>query len=187
MIAFLSGVVRYIDDTRLIIETGGVGYSVAVKKSLAASVQTGSRVEVFTHLVSREDAMDLYGFQTHEELEIFRRLLSVTSVGPKTALGILNKVSLGELTGMIIHGDTQALQGIPGIGKKTSERLVLELQQVFGKKPQERQRPNTEEIEALVSLGYSSIQARDALAKVPRSIKGVDARVKAALKTLAKA
>ncbi|HCJ52565.1 MAG TPA: Holliday junction branch migration protein RuvA [Candidatus Kerfeldbacteria bacterium] len=187
MIAYLSGIVKYVGEGFLVVETHGVGYRVVVPRKLSEGVTLSSSIEVFTHLEVNENMMELYGFSTTEEVEIFKRLLTVTSIGPKTALSILQGISISELIEMISRGDATALVQLKGIGKKTAERLVLELQHVFSKKGEKKPRTASEEVDALVSLGYSLIQAHDAIGKVPRSVKGVDARVKAALKTLAKA
>ena len=118
---------------------------------------------------------------------MFKLLMGVSGIGPKLAITVLSGLGIVELKRAIVQGSVPTLTSITGIGRKTAERLVLELQHVFSKKGEKKPRTASEEVDALVSLGYSLIQAHDAIGKVPRSVKGVDARVKAALKTLAKA
>lgn len=187
MIAYLSGVIRHKGEGYLIVEANGVGYRVVVSTAVCNKSESNASIELFTHLEMRENLMELYGFITIEEVEIFKKLLTVTSIGPKTAMSILEKVSIQQLKEAIAHGDSSALEQIKGIGKKTSERLVLELRSIFQKDKTKKPAENSEEVDALVALGYSSSEARTALAKVPKNVKDDDARMKAALKNLAKA
>ncbi|MFC1687482.1 Holliday junction branch migration protein RuvA [Patescibacteria group bacterium] len=186
MIAHLSGVIRHKAEGYLIVDANGVGYRVVVSTAVCNESEANTSIELFTHLEMRENLMELYGFITIEEVEIFKKLLTVTSIGPKTAMNILEKVSITQLKEAIAHGDSSTLEQIKGIGKKTAERLVLELKSIFQKGKTKKPAENSEEIDALVALGYSTSEARTALAKVPKSVKGDDARIKAALKSLAK-
>ncbi|MFA6908392.1 MAG: Holliday junction branch migration protein RuvA [Patescibacteria group bacterium] len=186
MIAHLSGVIRHISDKRIILDTQGVGYQVCVLPSLIEEYAVGDRLDIFTHLNVREDLMELFGFLTVEELEIFKKLLHVTTVGPKTAMSILSKSSVEKLIELITAGDAGALEEVPGIGKKTAERLVIELKAAFEKKERGKKKaqPTAEDVNALVALGYTIQQARSALTEVGGTVKDVDQRVRAALKIL---
>jgi Holliday junction DNA helicase RuvA len=136
--------------------------------------------------------MELYGFLTTEELEFFEQLLTVTSVGPKSALNILSVGKVEEIKKAIIHGDASILTKVSGIGQKTAERLILELKNKISIEAKEGEKVDLENfgdsggIDALVNLGYRRAEAREALHKVDASITGVKERVKEALKMLGK-
>lgn len=184
MIAYLSGNIRAITDKTIILETQGVGYQVGVLASLLSTLSTGARIELFTYMVVRENLMELYGFRTIEEVEFFKKLLGITTIGPRTALGIMGIGSLQELQDHIAKGDPKTLQGYPGIGKKTAERLILELKHIFSPSEKKSTTTHQHDVDALTSLGYSRSVARSALAKVAKSITGTEERVQAALKIL---
>ncbi len=183
MIAYLSGTIRYKSDKHLIVETHGVGYAVGVAKPLAELTAVGETIELFTHLVVRENLMELYGFRTTDELNFFKTLLKVKSIGPKTALGIMAIAPITELQAKISRGDPKAFEQYPGIGKKTAERLVLELKHTFPNAKKSGS-AGADELETLVNLGYSSGEARNALEQVPKKLKNAEERVRAALKVL---
>ncbi len=188
MIAFLSGSVRHIGEKFIILETNGVGYQVGVLSSALHDAQIGSPMELFTYLVVRENLMELYGFRTAEEIEFFKKLLAITTIGPKTALGIMAIAPMSELKEHIAQGDPKALQGYPGIGKKTAERLIMELKHLFGMPKHSNSVKTTatvvHDLEALISLGYSRQVARAALTKVSKKLATTEERVHAALKIL---
>jgi Holliday junction DNA helicase RuvA len=136
MIGFLRGEVMDITDHRVLLLVGGVGYQVALPQGAEmASLAVGSSLDVHVHTHVREDALDLYGFITRTEKELFLLLLSVNGIGPKGALAVLSGMSPGSLVGAILSGDHGSLQKIPGVGKKTAERIVLELTDVLKKRP----------------------------------------------------
>lgn len=136
MIGFLRGEVIDITDHRVLLLVGGVGYQVALPQGAeTASLALGSSLDVHVHTHVREDALDLYGFITRTEKELFLLLLGVNGIGPKGALAVLSGMSPGTLVGAILSGDHGSLQKIPGVGKKTAERIVLELTDVLKKRP----------------------------------------------------
>jgi Holliday junction DNA helicase RuvA len=136
MIGFLRGEVLDITDHRVLLLVGGVGYQIALPQGAeTSSLAIGSSLDVHIHTHVREDALDLYGFVTRSEKELFLLLLGVNGIGPKGALAVLSGMSSGTLVGAILSGDHGSLQKIPGVGKKTAERIVLELTDVLKKRP----------------------------------------------------
>jgi holliday junction DNA helicase RuvA len=138
MIGYLKGTILENSDGKLIVATGAdcaVGYAVSVPQSAEyLDHQPGKQVELFVHTHVREDALDLYGFASRSEKDLYLSLLSVTGIGPKGALGILSKVPMSELIHAIVTGDKDSLTQVPGIGKKTAERVVMELADKVRKK-----------------------------------------------------
>lgn len=183
MIGSLRGIVIDITPTGLLLEVGGVGYRVAAAPGLLASLRTGEEAFVYTHDHVREESRDLYGFPSMEDLQLFERMLGVSGVGPKMALALLSAGSAATVKRAIMNGDLAMLTSIPGVGKKVAQKIVLELK---GKIVEEGDAtgPDREAAEALVSLGYSGAQARDALKSVPGDITDVSDRVREALRML---
>jgi Holliday junction DNA helicase RuvA len=192
MISFLRGTVINKNLNYVIIETAGLGYRVYGSENFLAELKIGATTEIYTHHQVREDASDLYGFKSLEDLELFELLLTVSGVGPKSALGVLTIASTADIKEAIIRGDANLLTKVSGIGKKTAERLVLELKnkifRVSGATPSlsPALAGSGDEIDALMSLGYSLSEARAALNLVEPELKDSGERVKAALKKMAR-
>jgi Holliday junction DNA helicase RuvA len=178
MIASLRGTLRSVSADHVVIETGGIGFLVAVPRPVAQRVGApGDEVELQTFLVVREDSLTLYGFATPEQRALFEKVLSVTGVGPKIALALLSAANPDELRLIVAQNDTARLARVPGIGKKMAERLVLELKSKLDLKhlpaPTSTSAPpatvavNNELAELLVNLGYSSAEASAAIAALP--------------------
>jgi holliday junction DNA helicase RuvA len=169
MIATLSGVVTEKLD-QIVVETGGVGYGVSVPRSDLESVSTGQEVKLFIHEVIRDDTHDLYGFTEELGKELYRQLLSVSGVGPKAALAILSLSNIEHVHKAISAGDVAFIASASCVGKRTAERLVVELQEKI-KAPKQKGGVSgalqQEAMEALVSIGYSSAQAREAMQQLP--------------------
>jgi len=170
-----------------VLDTGNVSYKLfAATGTLARLPEAGSEVKAFTYLYVREDALVLYGFLSEEECSIFQLLNSVTGIGPKTALGILGVAKMDQLAAAINEGRSELLTRVSGIGKKTADRIVLELKGKFAKinSPQALglMESDAELEETLISLGYSRIQAKTLLAKIDPKIIGFKERLKEALK-----
>lgn len=168
MIGFLRGEVLEASDTRITLLVGGVGYQVSLAGGPeAASVTVGSRLELHIHTHVREDALDLFGFFNKHEKAMFLLLLGVNGIGPKGALSILGGLSVSSLAGAILAGDKEALQRIPGVGKKTAERVVLELADILKKKPEFAGAVQPATANAGFSNGVRAIaDARDALVQL---------------------
>jgi len=189
MIGSLKGTVSARRGKELIVEVGGVGYKVAVLKELASRAKTGAPIVLWTYLAVREDALDLYGFAREEELDFFELLLSVSGIGPRSALAILDIASVETLRGAVAAGNSGYLTNVSGIGKKTAEKIVLELRdKVSAPAAGSPGAPKGDEeaLEAMRSLGYSAAEAREALRKVPASVEGGSARLREALKHIGK-
>lgn len=186
MISRLKGAVEHKDEKFIVIEVGGVGYKVFVNYELLKSLKEGEKVALWTHLAVRENALDLYGFQEKEELEFFELLISISGIGPKTALGILNAATIPTLKKAVSSEDTTPLIKVSGIGKKIAEKIILELKGKFGKESSDEisLKDEMDSLEALKSLGYSQNEAREALKQVDKNITSANERIKRALKIL---
>jgi Holliday junction DNA helicase RuvA len=167
MIAMLSGELALRRATHVVIDCGGVGYQLTVSAETLSHVPAvGERVALHTQLVVRDDALQLYGFATEEERELFQMLLSVQSVGPKVAIAVLSGGPPAELVAALAAGDTARFQSVPGIGKRTAERIIVELREkVTGALAEQpiritrRDDPRSLAREGLVELGYSLQEA----------------------------
>lgn len=193
MIAYLKGEVIAKSGNYFILETNGVGYQIYSGENFLADLHKGASLEVYIHHHVREDQNDLYGFRSLDELELFELLISVSGVGPKSALAVISLASAHDIKEAIIRGDAALLTKVSGIGKKTAERLVLELKSKVARTLNGEilsggglSSVSSDEIDALMSLGYSLPEAREALNAIDPSINTSSARVKAALKRLAK-
>ena len=191
MIAYLKGKVINKSLNSIILQvSNGVGYRVFLMENTINSLQNENECELYTHHQVKEDVSDLYGFVSNSELELFELLISVSGVGPKSALGVLNMAGSSDIKEAIISGDASSLTKVSGIGKKTAERLVLELKTKVAKLDGGIDMLNksvsfgADEIDALISLGYSLTEARDALREIDSDIKDSGQRVKAALKKM---
>lgn len=193
MISYLEGTVIASDERSIIITTSNIGWRVFLGPNTLAKVQKKKElVKVFTHLYSRENSQDLYGFPTFEELRFFRLLLEVSGVGPRHAQLIVDVLSPTEITGAISEGASDVFMRLSGIGTKLAKKIVIELQpkvRRLGLKGEVDLSALAEEddaIEALRSLGYNRREAQEALKKVPAETKGLSKRVEEALKVLGK-
>ncbi|MFG6415856.1 Holliday junction branch migration protein RuvA [Roseateles sp. DC23W] len=188
MIGRLSGVIAEKTPPQVVIDVAGVGYEVDVPMSTFFNLGAlGDRAVLLTHLTVREDAHQLFGFLTHEERGTFRQLIKISGVGPKMALGVLSGLSVTELAQAVSRQELGRLTKVPGIGKKTAERLLLELKGKLGPDlalPATVTNDNQADIlQALVALGYSEKDAAAALKVLPPDV-GVSDGIKLALKKL---
>lgn len=190
MIAHLSGSLFFASERFIVLDVGGVGYKVRVTLDTLRAIRekTSEKVSLWIHTVVREDALELYGFQNKEELELFEMLIGVSGIGPRSGLGILNIASVAHLKEAIVNGNATALTKVSGIGAKSAQKIILELRDKLGGAGDEISGGALHEehdtIEGLVALGFSERDARDALKKIPSDIKGPSARIKHALKQL---
>lgn len=188
MIASLRGTVSYLDDRYAILDVNGVGYKVFLTSDTIHGLKTGAMEKLWTHLAVREDSMDLYGFPDKREKDLFELLIGISGIGPKGALNVLSAVSTDALVNAIQTGSTAHLVKISGIGRKTAEKIVLELSDKLGGLADEDyiagMSSDMDAMEALKSLGYDTEEAREALKKVAKDITDTGAKVKAALKML---
>ena len=186
MIGYLEGLVKYKGERHIIVNVAGVGYRVMANVETLAKLSLGAEAKVWTHLHQREDAIELYGFLEQNELELFETLIGVSGVGPRTALSIINVAPVETLKRAISSGELSYFTKVSGIGRKTAEKIMIELRERFGKATVEGVELKEEQdvLEALESLGYSIRDAREVLRKVPDDVKGTSNRVKEALKML---
>lgn len=190
MIASLLGTLDLVTDKFVILNTGNIGYKVFLNKAtLAIIAKQKESVKLYTFLNVKEDELSLYGFLKWEELEFFELLTSVSGVGPKSALGILELASVSDLRGAIMNSKVEFLTKVSGIGRKIAERIILELKSKIGKGGAESggfSEGDMEALEALQSLGYKLYDAREALKKVSAEITNTSERIREALKILGK-
>lgn len=169
----------------VVLSTGGVGYKIATTREALASRMVGEILALWTHLAVREVSLDLYGFPSEDELHFFELLLTVSGVGPKSALAILDLAPVETLRSAIAQGNAQYLTKVSGVGRKTAEKIVLELREKVGAGIAGSTLQGDEDaLEAMKSLGYTLHEARDALRKVPHEIADGSERLRAALKIL---
>jgi len=191
MIAKLTGIVSDIGPRYAVIDVGGVGYKVFVTDDTIHHLKKGDEVSLLTYLAVREDALDLYGFPLKKEKEFFELLIGVSGIGPKSALNILSLVSAETLETSIRSGSVAHLVKVSGIGKKTAEKIVLELKDKLGGiegggEFTAGMSSDMDAIMALQALGYDADDAREAMKKVAKDVLDIGAKVKAALKELGK-
>lgn len=190
MIAGIAGTVESVHEKFMIIGVQGVSYKVFVPRTLLDRTQPGDALRLFTLLYLRETTQELYGFDSRDELEFFELVLTVPSVGPATALAVLSSAPLKTIVGAIVKGDSKFLSEVHGVGRKTSEKIILELKDKLLKtgfaQGAHGSHFESDAVEALVALGYTSSQARHALSQVPEDVDDVEQKIKEALKVLGK-
>lgn len=191
MISYIKGKVINKTFNYCIVETAGVGYQIFAGEKLLNELRPGEETEIYTHHAVREDASDLYGFRHLADKELFELLLTVSGVGPKSALGVLSLAATEDIKEAIIRDDASLLTKVSGIGQKTAERIVLELKNKILRtasvsSPLDAPGFGGDEIDALMSLGYSLAEARNALSQVDKQIVDSGERVKKALKMMKK-
>lgn len=185
MIAKLSGEVVDAGITHIVVQVGGIGYLVGVAHG--ERFVLGTPVALYTHLAVRENALDLYGFATRDELTMFEELIKLPKIGPKTAMQILSQADVEILRRAVQTVDATYLSKMSGIGKKSAEKIVSGLKDVlddagFSDTQTESNQVDSDVIEALLALGYSQRDALAAIQKIPADIVGSNARIKHALK-----
>lgn len=197
MIASISGILLDQGKESVVIEAQGVGFEILVSTRTQAKLpEMGGKVRLFTHMVVREDDVTLYGFDNKDDKAMFLKLIAVSGVGPKVALSILSGMTTSQLAVALVSGDTRAITKIPGIGKKTAERLILELKEKVDQGALSQAAPQIETaapvggtgmaqeaIGALMALGYSSAEASRAVSKAGAA-DSVEALIVAALRGL---
>ena len=173
------------------IEVGGVSFKIVSSlNDLRSAPAVGEIVSLFTYLHVREDVLELYGFLYKDELEFFEMLIGISGIGPKSALGILSVESVDKLKAAIAEGRAELLTKASGVGKKTAERVILELRGKFGREGTGQlvgiMESDQDITEILVNLGYTKYQAKDALSQIDSKLIKIEERIKAALKILKK-
>ena len=198
MIGYLRGQIAAISEDNIIIDVGGVGYNVLVTtKTAEALSRIGDEVKVYTYLSVREDAMKLFGFSSADELDMFKKLITVNGIGPKNAMGVLSVMDTSDIRFAILSGDAKTLSKCPGVGNKSAQKIILELKdkvdieqtinniQSGDATIEPLSDARKEAAEALSALGYSATEAMKAVKSVPDAESmDVETLLKAALKYL---
>lgn len=194
MIAQLSGKVVWVEGSSVVVDVAGVGYRVSVPTRIVGNFSRDTEALLYTHQVVREDDISLYGFQTREECHLFSVLLSVSGIGPKVALALLSGFPLEKLVTSITQGQSELITTIPGVGRKTAERLIVELREKVaklfggmggdGREMTDMFDPSLRDaVAALVTLGFSPRDAREAIQKSTQKTGGsVEEVVRGALR-----
>jgi Holliday junction DNA helicase RuvA len=187
MIAQVRGYVASVGTGTVVIDVGGLGYRVNVTPGAAAVLTEGAEATLLTHLVVREDALELYGFTEQPARTLFEHLIGVSGVGPKSALSILSIAQPETLMSAVAAGDTSYLTQVSGIGQKNANKIVLELKDklsAVAETESAHYEHDSDALEALKALGYSTAESRQALQAVDATIRGTNERIKEALKHL---
>src|SRR5512141_3367744 len=187
MIATLRGEISQIEDNALIIEVGGVGMRVFAPTPLRTKLKAGEMAFLFTHLVVREDALTLYGFESQADRELFHILLGVDGVGPKVALSVLSTMTLDAVQRAVFADEADLLSRVPGVGQKTAQKMALHLKDKL--KPTDGlsklaaiSDTDSEVLAALTALGYSVVEAQAAIQSIPKDASpDVEERLRMAL------
>jgi Holliday junction DNA helicase RuvA len=188
MIGAIRGQVLEQDLHSLLVDVQGVGYRVSVPTDTALEAKLGSEINLWTYLAVRETALDLFGFKDKESLKVFELLITISGIGPKTALGILNVATPALLRQAVASEDTSYLTKVSGIGKKNAEKIVLELRDKLVTTTEDKTanlRGDADVLAALLSLGYHEHDARQALKRLPKDLKGTSERIRESLRLLA--
>ncbi|MBX4209408.1 Holliday junction branch migration protein RuvA [Candidatus Parcubacteria bacterium] len=188
MIAHIKGTVIHKEEKSMVVDVNGVGYKIFATSAVVEKAREGGETALWTHLAVREDAQTLFGFPVKDDLNFFELLISISGIGPKTALGILNVSSAANIRKAVSTGDTSHLTKVSGVGKKIADKIVLELKGKFGAESDSgiSLRDEIDALEALKALGYGHKEAREALKEIDPSIANAGERVKKALKALGK-
>lgn len=203
MISYIRGELAEFERDKVIVDVGGVGYGIFMpERSMGMLPQAGNEVKIYTYLNVREDAMQLFGFLTRDEVQLFKLLIGVSGIGPKGGLGILSTLSADDLRFAILAGDTKAICAAPGIGKKTAEKLIIELKDKLDLEDVlDRSQGDaagisvnagdlsvsdiqSDAVQALVALGYGSTESMKAVKKAGSEYATVEELLKAALKNM---
>lgn len=187
MIGKLTGTIDLVTDKYILLDVHGVGYKVWCTTDLISNANSGKGLSVWVHTVVREDAFDLYGFQDRSELSLFEQLIGISGIGPRSALGILGIAPINTLRKAIGSGDITYMTKVSGIGKKTAEKIVLELKDKIGTEAIDESTHLSQEadvVEALQSLGYRDVEIREALKQISNEITETSKRITEALRIL---
>jgi len=173
MIATLRGEITQIEDNALIVEVGGVGLRIFVPAPVRGRMKAGESILLYTHLIVREDALTLYGFESQADRELFTVLLGVDGVGPKVALSVLSTMTLNAVQRAVFADEADLLSRVPGVGKKTAQKMALHLKDKL--KPTDAlakvaamSDKDSEVLAALTALGYSVVEAQAAIQSIPK-------------------
>jgi Holliday junction DNA helicase RuvA len=191
MIGSVRGKVILKDGNYLIVETGGVGYRVLVSSKVSAKTKQDDSTMFYTYTLVREDELSLFGFPEVEDLKLFENLISVSGVGPKTAMSVFSVLERGEIINAVMSGDTSVFSGIPRLGTKNAQKIIIELKSKLGESGSLdvnllTGEANNEVIDALMSFGFTRREVGEALGKIDSDASTSEEKIKLALKYLGK-
>lgn len=192
MIGYISGLVKAIHKNYIIVATDHVGYKVFVTPQVSLSNTEGKQLSLFTYTYVREDQLSLYGFPSLRELDFFEMLISVSGVGPKIAMAIMSVADIDVIKSGIASGDASVFTKVSGVGRKTAERLIVELREKVGEIEEGKEmtggfaQAHADVIDVLMALGYSRTEARQAVQSLPTNLSSSEDKVREALRSLAK-
>ncbi len=185
MIFSLFGKINYKGENFLVLELNNISYQVFVSEKIFKKVKLNERIKIFTYLYSREETQELYGFETIDELEFFKKLLSVSGVGPKIAQGILSLGKISEIKKAIQEGNINFLAKVPGVGRKIAQKIIVDfsgkIEEIIKTKISDKKL-----IDALLKLGYRKDEIKEVISQIPEGIKETKEKIKYALKILGK-
>lgn len=197
MIELVIGKIEEINENSILVVNQGIGYCIFINNRESKNLTIHEEIKVYTSMIVREDDISLYGFLSKDERRIFKLLITVSGIGPKVAMGIMNELNQNDLRNSILTSDINKLQSAPGVGKKTAQRIILELKDKIAKinfeNPLEAFIGNEDDfdvvssdnevVEALVSLGYNSNEAKNALRSIDANLP-IEIQIREALKVI---
>ncbi|MEK7173535.1 MAG: Holliday junction branch migration protein RuvA [Patescibacteria group bacterium] len=192
MISYLEGSIIFKGERFAVVSAGGVGYKVYLApETLRTVLSEGETIKLWTHLHVREGALELYGFLNFAEMDFFETLISVSGIGPKSAIGILGVAPLNSLKRAIATGETTYLTKVSGVGKRMAEKIIVELRDKLGGANipdgmHTELAADTDVLDALIAMGYSQSEARQAVSRIPAGVSGTKERLGEALKSVGK-
>ena len=194
MIGFIKGTIEDIEEDRAVVDCNGIGYNIFMPSSVLANISIGATVKIYTYLAVREDTMNLFGFLGKQDLDIFKKLITVSGIGPKGGLSIMSVMTADEVRMAIITGDHKAISKAPGVGAKTAMKVIVELKDkgnledvsfVSGAAAPVESNLQKEAVMALVALGYSEHESALAVKKVDGTLyEDVETLIKEALRKM---
>lgn len=185
MIDFLTGKIVSVKPGKLTIQVGSIGFSVKIPLRTSQILRSDQEVRIYTTMVLREEEVEVYGFMEYYEKELFDELIKISGIGPRTAMNIISTYNREELQGIIENDDVKSLSKVPGIGKKTAQRILLELKGVLPVIQRERDIKYEDVLSALVNLGYKKIDVKEVLGRIYTKDKDEAALIKESLNLLA--
>jgi Holliday junction DNA helicase RuvA len=191
MIGSLEGTIDFLNSPYAIVKVGGVGYKVLLPATLISRLKINQKINLFTYTYVREDALELFGFESFENLKLFENLIGISGIGPKTAINIFSFGDKNEIVEAIIKADVDFFTAIPRLGKKNAQRIIIELKSKMGglgdlDLTEEDRKAHGEIIEALVTFGFTSREAKEAIKAIKDQGKTTEEKIKLALKYLGK-
>ncbi|MBI2031585.1 MAG: Holliday junction branch migration protein RuvA [Candidatus Levybacteria bacterium] len=191
MIGSLKGKVELKDGTTLIIDVNGVGYKATVAADVLGSAVLFSQIKIYTYTYVREDVLELFGFSSAEDLKLFERIISVSGIGPRSAINIFSVGNRKNIIGAVIKGDVEFFTQVPRLGRKNAQKIIIELRGKLGSLEdldlsEETDGQTLEVLNVLKTFGFSVKEAKEAMKNIDKKIEGVEEKVRLALKYLGK-